>query len=86
MRRDSTVPAWTKSAARMPRAWAVRNCFHGRPGTPGRWLDSGVVQDLPDGGGGDRVAEPSQFALDARWPQAGLSVAMRMTGFGARLP
>jgi len=31
MRRSSTVSTWTKPAARMPRAWAVRNCFQVGP-------------------------------------------------------
>jgi hypothetical protein len=39
----------------------------------------GGMQDLPDGGGGDRVAELDEFALRAPVPQAGLSVAMRIT-------
>ena len=37
----------------------------GWPGAPGRWSDPGVVQDLPDRGCGDRVAEPDKFAGDA---------------------
>ena len=54
-----------KSAARMPRAWVVRNCFQAGPVRRGAGVDSGVVQDLPGGGGGDRVAEPDEFALHA---------------------
>ena len=30
----------------------------------GAGVDSGVVEDLPDRGRSDRVAEPSQFAVD----------------------
>jgi hypothetical protein len=32
----------------------------GRPGPAGRGIESGVLQDLPDGGGGDLVAEADQ--------------------------
>src|ERR1019366_4032189 len=31
MRRSGTVSMWAKPAARMPRAWAVRNCFQAGP-------------------------------------------------------
>ena len=37
----------------------------GRSGSPGRGVDSGGVQDLPDGGGADLVAESGEFAVDA---------------------
>jgi hypothetical protein len=56
----------------MPRAWAIRELFPGRSGAAGRWFDSGVVQDLPDGGGGDRVAEPDEFALHAAVSPGGI--------------
>jgi len=62
MRRSSTVSTWTKSTARMPRAWAVRNCFQVGP-CGGCGADTGVMQDLPCLGGSDRVAEPDEFAL-----------------------
>src|SRR2546429_3971061 len=45
----------------------------GRPGAAGRRADSGVVQDLPDGGGGDRVAEPDEFALHAAVSPGGIA-------------
>src|SRR5438132_3253825 len=45
----------------------------GRAGAAGRRAGSGVVQDLPDGGGGDRVAEPDKFALDAAVAPAGIA-------------
>jgi hypothetical protein len=35
----------------------------GRAGAAGRGADAGIVQDLPDRGGRDRVAEPDEFAL-----------------------
>jgi hypothetical protein len=34
-------------------------------GPSGRWVDAGVVQDGPDGGGADLVAEAGEFAVDA---------------------
>ncbi len=37
--------------------------LQGRAGAAGREVDPGGVQDLPHGGGSDRVAEPDEFAL-----------------------
>jgi hypothetical protein len=37
----------------------------GRPRSARRGIDTGLVQDVPDRGGGDVVAEPDQFALHA---------------------
>jgi hypothetical protein len=37
--------------------------FPGRAAAAGRGIDPGVVQDLPDRGGCDRVAEPDKLAL-----------------------
>ena len=54
-----------KSAASMPRAWAVRNCFQVGPGRRGAGVNPGGVQDLPHGGGSDLVAELDEFALHA---------------------
>jgi hypothetical protein len=51
----------------------------GRARTAGCGADPGVVQDLPDRRGSDRVAEFHEFALHAPVPQVGLSVAMRIT-------
>ena len=34
-------------------------------GSAGRGIDAGAVQDLPDGGGADLVAEAGEFAVDA---------------------
>jgi len=56
----------------MPRAWVVRNCFQVGPVRRGRRGYSGAVQDLPDGGGGDRVAEPDEFALHAAVSPGGI--------------
>jgi hypothetical protein len=47
----------------------------------GRGVDPGVMQDLPDRRGRDRVAEPDEFACTRRRPYAGFSVAMRITSF-----
>src|SRR3954470_20045238 len=37
----------------------------GWSGSPGRGVDAGVVQDGPDGGGADLVAEADEFAVEA---------------------
>ncbi len=47
----------------------------------GRGIDPGIVQDLPDGGGRDLVAEPDELALHPPVPHVGFSVAMRITSF-----
>ena len=44
----------------------------GRASAAGRGADPGVVQDLPDRGGGDRVAEPDEFALHPPVPPCGV--------------
>ena len=63
----STLSTWTKSTARMPRACAVRNCFHVGP-VRRSMAHPGIMQHLPNGGGGDRVAEFDEFALHAPVP------------------
>src|ERR1035438_618632 len=60
--RPCTVSTWTKSAARMPWACAVRNCFQVGPVRTGRRIDPGIVQDLPHRGAGDWVAELDELA------------------------
>jgi hypothetical protein len=65
------VSTWTKSAAMMPRAWAVRNCFQVGPARR-RGADPGVVQDLPDRGSRDRVSEPDELALHPPVPPCGV--------------
>jgi len=37
----------------------------GGAGSARCWVDAGGVQDVPDGGGADAVAEPGQFAVDS---------------------
>jgi hypothetical protein len=44
----------------------------GWPRAAGRGIDPGVVQDLPDRGGRDRVAEPDQLALHPPVPPRGV--------------
>jgi hypothetical protein len=39
-----------------------------RSGSPRRWVDAGGVQDGPDGGGADLVAEAGELAVDAAVP------------------
>jgi hypothetical protein len=41
----------------------------------------GVMQDLPDRGGSDRMARRTSSPCTRRCPHAGLSVAMRITSF-----
>jgi hypothetical protein len=51
----------------------------GRARAARRGIDPGGMQDLPDRRGSDRVAEPDEFAVHPPVPQAGLSIAMRIT-------
>ena len=51
----------------------------GRARAAGRGAGPGIVQDLPERGGSDRVAEPDQLALHPPVTHVGLSVAMRIT-------
>jgi hypothetical protein len=67
MRRSSTVSAWKKSAARMPRLRG-EELLSGRAGAAGCGADPGGMQDLPDRGGSDRVAGSDEFALHAPVP------------------
>jgi len=46
----------------------------GRSGPPWRGIDAGGVQDFPDGGGADLVAESGEFAVDAAIPPSGILV------------
>ena len=59
------VSRWNRSQARIACAWARRNSRPGRSGSPRRGVDAGGVQDGPDGGGADLVAEAGEFAVDA---------------------
>ena len=51
----------------------------GRPGAAGRRVHAGLVQNLPDGAGRDRIARASQLALDSPVPQLRFSRARRST-------
>ena len=51
----------------------------GRARPAGRGIDPGIMQDLPHRGGRDRMAELYELALHPPMPQAGLSMAMRIT-------
>jgi hypothetical protein len=44
----------------------------GRTGPARRGVDPGGVQDFPDGGGADLVAETGEFAVDAAIPPGGV--------------
>ena len=50
----------------------------GRARAAGRGADPGIVQDLPDRGGSDRVAEPDQLALHPPVPPRGIICPMRI--------
>jgi hypothetical protein len=52
-----------KSVARMPHAWAARNCRQVGPSRRG--VDAGSLEDRPHRVGRYRVAKPSKFAVDA---------------------
>jgi hypothetical protein len=47
---------------------AGEELFPGRAGSAGRRVYTGPVEDLPDGAGGDLVAQADQFALDPAMP------------------
>jgi hypothetical protein len=51
----------------------------GRACAAGRGVDPGGMQDLPHGGGGDRVASLTSSPCTRRCPHVGLSAAMRIT-------
>ena len=44
----------------------------GRAAAAGCWVDAGVVQDVPYGGGADGMAESGQFAVDSAVAPAGV--------------
>ena len=46
-------------------AWDRRNCDQVTSERVGGGVDSGVVEDLPDRGCSEAVAEPGKFAVDA---------------------
>jgi hypothetical protein len=45
----------------------------GGAGAPGCGVDAGGVEDLPDGGGVDAVAESGEFAVDSSVAPSGVS-------------
>jgi hypothetical protein len=67
-RLSSTVSTTRKSQATIACAWAARSSRQVGPARRGRWIDPGVVQDLPHRVRGDRVPEPRQLALDSPAP------------------
>src|SRR6266516_2083635 len=79
MRRSSTVSTWTKSAATIPRACAVRNCFPVGPVRRGAGAGPGGMQDLPHRRAGDRVAELDEFALHTPVPPRRIVRRLRIT-------
>jgi hypothetical protein len=50
----------------------------GRTRLPRCGTDPASMQDLPHRGGGDRVAELDELAVNAPMPHVGFSVAMRI--------
>ena len=59
------MSTWAKSTARIAWACAVRNCRQVGPDRRGAGSMPAALQDRPDGGGGDSVAESDELALDA---------------------
>jgi hypothetical protein len=51
----------------------------GRAGPSRSGIDTGCLEDLPDGGGVDLVAESDKLAVDAAVAQLGFSLAIRST-------
>lgn len=71
MRRRSTVSAWMKSTARMPRACAVRNCFQAGPVRRGAGPIPAACR-ICHSGGRDGMTEPDEFASHAPVPPRGV--------------
>ena len=61
----STVSACRKAGREDPGSLGVQELPPGRARAARRWIDARSVQDLPDGGRGDRHAELGQLAVDA---------------------
>ena len=66
------MSTWAKSTARIAWACADRNCRQVGPDRRGAGSSPGALQDLPDGRGGDGMAEADQLALDASVAPAGI--------------
>jgi hypothetical protein len=60
---------------------SCQELFPSRAGAAGHRVDPGIMQDLPDRGGSNRVAEPDEFALHPPVSPCGSSVTMRITSF-----
>ena len=73
------MPAWTESAARMPRAWAVRNCFQVGPVRRGAGSIPASCRICPTVEAAIGWPSLTSSPWTRRCPQAGLSVAMRIT-------
>ena len=71
-RPSSTVSTWVKSQARMPSAWAARNCRQLCPPRCGAGSTPGPAQDQPHGRGRQPMAEPGQLAVDSAVTPAGV--------------
>ena len=66
------MSTWAKSTARIAWACAARNCRQVGPDRLRGGIDAGGLQDRPDGGGGDPVAESDELALDASVAPGGI--------------
>jgi len=55
-----------------PAGLSGQELLPGRAHAAGRGIDPGLMQDLPDRGGRDRVAESDQFALHPPVPPRGV--------------
>ncbi len=79
MRRTRSASTWTKSAARMPRAWAVRNCFQVGPVRRGAGPIPASCRICHTVDAAIGWPSLTSWPCTCRCPHAGLSVAMRIT-------
>ena len=66
------MSTWAKSTARIAWACARQELSPGRTGSSWRGIESRVLQDRPDGRGGNGMAESDQLTLDASVAPAGI--------------
>jgi hypothetical protein len=67
-RRRVIVSRWNRVAGEDRLGLRSEELYPGRFGPPRRGVDVGGVQDSPDGGGAELVAEPGELAVDPPVP------------------
>ncbi len=75
------MSTWTKSAARMLQAWAVRNCFQVGPDRRGAGSIPASCRICHTVEAAIRWPSLTSSPWTRRCPHAGFSVAMRITSF-----